>query len=338
MERRILGRTGLKVSAVGMGGIPIQRVSFAQAKEVTETAVRLGINFIDTARAYTDSEAKLAEVLVKHGDKIIIATKTMARSKDEMARDIEKSLQSLKVDCIDLYQLHNVKDEATLNRVLAPDGAVAALREAQQRGLVRFIGITGHIPSVLVKAVQTGEFDTVQFPFNPIETSAEKELLPLARELNLGTIAMKPFAGGALKNKVLTLRFILEQGFSTVIPGMDEVTQVKENVTAGQNPAPLNDEEKAALTAEVSVLGSTFCRRCEYCQPCPKGIDIPMVFLLDGYWTRYGLEDWAVDRYRPLKVKASECMQCGECEARCPYQLPVREMLKEAARHLESSK
>jgi len=335
MEMRVLGKTGLKVSAVGMGGIPIQRVSFPQARKVVEMAIRLGVNFFDTARAYTDSEDKLGEVLGRYRKDVIIATKTMARSKEEMAKDIDNSLQSLKVDCIDLYQLHNVKDEGSLERVLAPDGALAALKEAQDRGKIRFIGITGHIPSVLVKAVKTGEFDTVQFPFNPIETTGSEELLPLATELGVGTIAMKPFAGGALKNKVLTLRFILEQGFSTVIPGMDEVAQVNENVTAGQNPGPLTEEEKSALLGEVAILGSAFCRRCEYCQPCPRGIDIPMVFLLDGYWTRYGLKEWAVDRYRPLKAKASECMDCGECESRCPYQLPIREMLKEAAKHLE---
>ncbi len=335
MEMRQLGRTGLMVSAVGMGGIPIQRVDLAQAAEVIETAVGQGVNFIDTARAYTDSEAKLGQVLGRYREKVIIATKSTARCRDEMAAEIESSLRNLQVDCIDLYQLHNVKDDGALERVMAPDGAVKALKEAREAGKIRFVGITGHIPAILVKAIKTGEFDTVQFPFNPIETGGGAELLPLARKMNLGTIAMKPFAGGAIKNTVLSLRYILEQGFSTVIPGMDDPAQVAQNLAAGKDLRPMTGEERAMLEAEASSLGATFCRRCEYCQPCPQGIDIPTVFLLDGYWTRYGLKDWAVGRYRPMKVKASDCAECGECESRCPYQLPIREMLKAAAGHLE---
>lgn len=335
MELRELGRTGLKVSAIGLGGIPVQRISFSEAQKVIEAAIDRGINFIDTARGYTDSETKFGKVLPKWRDKVIIATKSMARTKDEMANEIEKSLTDLGLDYIDLYQLHNVKDDASLAKVLAPGGALEALREAQNSGKVRFVGITGHIPTILVKALRTGEFDTVQFPFNPIETSGSTDLLPLAGELNIGTIAMKPFAGGAIKSAVPSLRYILARGFSTVIPGMDDISQIEENVKAGINPAPLTAEEEEELMKETGRLGAGFCRRCEYCQPCPKGIDIPLVFLLDGYWTRYDLKDWAVDRYKPLKVKASECLDCGECESRCPYQLPIREMLKSAAANLE---
>lgn len=335
MQLRELGRTGLKVSAIGLGGIPVQRISFSESEKVIETAIDKGINFIDTARGYTDSETKFGKVLPKYRDQVIIATKSMARTKNEMAHEIEKSLTDLSVYYIDIYQLHNIKDDASLEKVMAPGGALEALREAQNSGKIRFVGITGHIPSILVKAVRTGEFDTIQFPFNPVETSGSLELLPLARELNIGTIAMKPFAGGAIKNAIPCLRYILSSGFSTVIPGMDDISQIEENIKAGNNPAPLTPDEEEELMKETGTLGAGFCRRCEYCQPCPKGIDIPLVFLLDGYWTRYGLKDWAVDRYKPLRVKASECLDCGECESRCPYQLPIREMLKSAAANLE---
>lgn len=333
MIQNRLGRTGLMVSAVGMGGIPVQRVDFSRAAEVTEYAISRGINFFDTARAYTDSEAKLGEVLRKHREEVIIASKTMARDKAAMSSEIDVSLQTLKVDYIDLYQLHNVKDDAALTQVLGAGGALAALKQAQKEGKIRFVGITGHIPDILVKAVRTGEFDTVQFPFNPIETGAVSELLPLAKELDLGIIAMKPFAGGAIRNKAASLRFILAAGFSTAIPGMEEMVQVEENTSAAAGSAQLTKEEEHLLDAEIKTIGERFCRRCEYCQPCSKGIDIPTVFLLDGYWTRYGLQGWAVERYQYLQVKADECIDCGQCEERCPYQLPIREMLKEAAGH-----
>ncbi|WP_418792026.1 aldo/keto reductase [Phosphitispora sp. TUW77] len=335
MQLRRLGKTGLQVSVIGFGGIPIQRVSYNQAAKVVEAAVAGGINFIDTARAYTDSESKLGDIIGDYRNKLIIATKSMARSKQDMIRDIDISLKELKTDFIDLYQLHNVKDEGSLEKVLAPGGALEALQDAKNCGKLRFIGVTGHIPDILVKAIRTGCFDTVQVPFNPVETAALDELLPLACEMNIGTIAMKPFAGGAFKNKAACLKFILNNGLTTTIPGMDEVSQVAENITAGQADFILSGEEKNLLAEEMELLGRKFCRRCEYCQPCPRGIDIPTIFLLEAYWTRYGLKKWAVERYQPMPAKISDCIDCGECEEKCPYSLPIREMLKEAGFHLK---
>jgi predicted aldo/keto reductase-like oxidoreductase len=335
MEYRKLGRTGLEVSAVSMGGIPVQRVDEAGAIQVIEAALKAGINFFDTARAYTDSERKFGRVFGRDRRGALIATKSMARTREDMAREIDRSLTDLQVSRIDLYQLHNVKDEGALEKVLSPDGALTALEEARRQGKISFIGITGHIPAILVKAAATGRFDTVQFPFNAIETVAADELIPLARRMNIGTIAMKPFAGGALTGGPAALRFILEHGVDTVIPGMDAVEQVALNAAAGAPVRPLTTEERTEVLREAAALGERFCRRCEYCQPCPEGIDIPMIFLLDGYYTRYDLKGWAVERYRPLPQKASHCVECGECEARCPYALPIREMLKESRRHME---
>ncbi len=333
MLKRTLGRTGLEVSAIGFGGIPIQRVSDEEASDIVNAAVENGITFFDTARAYTDSEAKFGRVFPKLKD-IVVATKSMARDKQGMSADIDRSLSLLGINTIDLYQLHNVKDMESLKKVLAPDGALAALKEAKDQGIISHIGITGHIPKVLVEALATGEFDTVQFPYNPVEREAEKELIPLAQKMDIGMIAMKPVAGGAIKNVELSLKFILDSPISTVIPGVDRLEQVSINSGVGKNFIPLTDQEKQVLHEEVDRLGSKFCRRCEYCQPCPEGIDIPMIFLLDGYWTRYGLQGWAVDRYKPLAKKAADCIKCGACEDRCPYSLPIREMLEEAGVHL----
>ncbi len=156
----------------------------------------------------------------------------------------------------------------------------------------------------------------------------------VARETGTGVIVMKPLAGGAFKNPALSLRYILTHPVSVVIPGMDTVKQVEENAAVGDSPLELSPEERRMLEEEVARLGNTFCRRCEYCQPCPQGIDIPMVFLLDGYYQRYGLKEWARQRYEGLKVKADACQECGECEERCPYDLPIRRMLKDAAGRL----
>ena len=335
MEYRKLGRTGIKVSAISMGGIPVQRVDETAAEQVIEAALAAGINFFDTARGYTDSEEKFGRVFGRNKSEAFVATKSMARTRGEMAAEIERSLDGLKIPRVDLYQLHNIKDEAALEKVLRPDGALAALKEAQQQGKIGFIGITGHIPGVLVKAVATGYFDTVQFPFNAIETAAAAELLPLAQKMNVGTIAMKPLAGGALTNAQAALRFILEHGIDTVIPGMDTVDQVRGNAVIGEPVRSMTEAERQSLMQEAAGLGERFCRRCEYCQPCPQGIDIPTVFLLNGYYTRYDLKQWAVERYRPLPRNASHCIECGECENRCPYELPIREMLKESRQNLE---
>lgn len=335
MDYRKLGRTGLLVSAVSMGGIPVQRVDESAAEDIIKCALETGINFFDTARAYTDSERKFGRVFGRNRQGGLIATKSMARTREAIAAEVDRSLADLQVEQIDLYQLHNVKDDAALEKVLAPDGALAALQEARRQGKIRFIGITGHIPKILVKAIGTGFFDTVQFPFNAIETAAAEELIPLAKKMNIGTIAMKPLAGGALTKAPAALRFILEQGLDTVIPGMDTAEQVMVNSEAGSPVRPLSAEERQELLREAASLGASFCRRCEYCQPCPQGIDIPMIFLLDGYWTRYNLKQWAVERYRPLPKNASHCVDCGECESRCPYELPIREKLIDSHRHLD---
>jgi predicted aldo/keto reductase-like oxidoreductase len=334
MEYRTLGKTGLKVSVVGFGGIPIQRVSAAEANAIVNRALDLGINFFDTARAYTDSEEKLGAALKARRKEAVIATKSMARTGEAMAADIKKSLETMDLDYIDLYQLHNVKSKRELDRVLSPDGALAALKEAKKEGLIRHIGITGHIKDFLSQTLVLGEIETVQFPFNAVETVGVPELLKQAGAMGKGVIVMKPLAGGALRNGNLALRYILEHDVTTVIPGMDSLQQVEENAGVGNAPLPLTAAERYALDEEVKTLGGAFCRRCEYCKPCGQNIDIPTVFLLDGYYTRYNLQDWARERYRALKAGADACIGCGECEERCPYNLPIRQMLAEAAARL----
>ena len=336
MEYRVLGKTGLNVSVIGFGGIPIQRVPEEEATLIINRALDLGINFFDTARGYTDSEAKLGAALKNRRNEAFIATKSMNRTAEGITADITKSLQTLGVDYIDLYQLHNVKDKAALEQVLSANGALEALIRAKSEGIIKHIGITGHIPAILLEALKTEEMETVQFPFNAVEAAEAAALLDLAEKTNTGIIVMKPLAGGAFENPDLALRFILEYPVSIVIPGMDKVEQVDKNVMVCRDFSPLSSEERKILTEEVQKLGAAFCRRCEYCQPCQQGIEIPIVFLLDTYYTRYNLQGWAKERYRGLKTMADTCIQCGECEERCPYNLPIREMLSNAAGRLAS--
>lgn len=327
MKFRMLGKTGLNVSVMGFGGIPIQRISAEEAVKVVHQALDAGINFFDTARNYTDSEEKLGAAFHGRRDEAIIATKSMARSKKGMAEDIRRSAKLFGAQYIDLYQMHNVKTAEDLDKVLAPGGALEALQEAKREGLVKHIGITGHIKDILIKALRTQLLETVQVPFNAVETDGAAELFRLAQDTNTGVIIMKPLAGGAFSNAQAALKYILSHPVTTVIPGMDSVQQARENAGIGTGDYQLSDEESKLLQGEVARLGQAFCRRCEYCQPCPAGVNIPAMFLLEGYYDRYNLQQWAIERYAAVDVKADACEDCGVCEEKCPYDLPIREML-----------
>ena len=330
MEYVTLGKTGLFVSRVGFGGIPIQRISSEECTKLFDSVVAHGINYIDTARAYTVSEAYLGEALRGRREQFILATKSMARSREDMARDIETSLNNLQTDYIDLYQIHN-PNMTQLDTVLAPGGAMEALQEAKAAGKIGHIGLTAHSPSVFERALELDEIETIMFPYNVVERQGE-ELIARCQEKNVGFIAMKPMAGGAIEDATLAMRYIVSNPAATiVIPGMYCEGEVEQNVAAAQNTAPLSEEERAAADAVLATLGEHFCRRCNYCAPCAVGISIPNVFLFEGYLSRYGLEDWARERYATLSVKASACIGCGACEDRCPYHLPIRQMLKESA-------
>jgi hypothetical protein len=334
MQKRQLGRTDMTVSAIGFGGIPIQGVSFDEADRILAAAVARGINFFDSARGYTDSEEKIGRALAGERGRIYLSTKSLARTAPEFAADIETSLRNFRADTIDLYQLHSIGTAADLERVLAPGGAYEALAAARAAGKVRWIGITGHSREIMLKALATGLFDTAQFPFNPIETEWETDVIPAAKAAGVGTICMKPLAGGALRNRSLALRFEITRGMDVVIPGMDAVEQVDENAAAGERIIPLAGDELAALEAERKLWGDKFCRRCGYCLPCPNGLNIPFLFLIDGYYTRYELTDWALARLSALPKKFADCTECGECLEKCPYGLPIPDMMKEAAKRI----
>ena len=330
MEYRILGKTGLKISRVGFGGIPIQKIDAEGTKTLMHQLKDAGVNFIDTARGYTVSEEYLGYALEGIREHFIIATKSMARTKEAMAADIDVSLKNLRTDYIDLYQIHNATPEQ-MQQVCAPGGALEALQEAKAAGKIGHIGLTSHSMDTFKLALDMDWVETFMFPYNIVETQAEK-LIHQCAEKNIGFIDMKPLAGGAIENGTLALRFICANPDVTVaIPGMAEAREITENIAACCDTTPLTGEEMAAINEVRSQLGTNFCRRCNYCQPCPQGINISGVFLFEGYLSRYGLGEWAKGRYATLPAKASACIGCGACEQRCPYNLPIRQMLKTAA-------
>lgn len=335
MEKRQLGRTQMQVSAISFGALPIQRCSLQEAGPVLSRALDEGINFIDTARAYSDSEEKIGMHISKRRSEYYLASKSMARSAEKMKKDIELSLELLKTDYIDLYQVHNIKKREDIETVLAPGGAFEALLEMKRRGKIRFIGVTGHSFDLLVEAIKTDKFDTVQVPYNIIEQNAANELFPLARKLNMGIIAMKPLGGGQIEHIEYSLRFVLQQENLVAIPGMDTEQHVCQNILAMNPVRPLTQEELSELEKEADIVGKTFCRRCGYCLPCTVGIDIPQIFVFRLQYNRYGLTKAIPDRYKGMPVKASACVDCKICETRCPYDLPIRTWLKEMVEKLE---
>ena len=328
MEYRILGKTGLRISRMGLGGIPVQRIDAEGTKALVHRLHAEGVNFIDTARAYTVSEEYLGYALEGIRQDFVLATKSMARTKEAMAKDIDLSLQKLRTDYIDLYQIHN-PSPADLERVQAPGGALEALLEARQAGKIGHIGITLHPVELFDQVLLLDWVETIMFPYNLVETQAQAQIRACG-ERNIGFIAMKPLAGGAIDDATLALRFICQNpDVTVVIPGMATQQELEQNIAAVSDSAALTAQEQTAIQAVRDTLGSQFCCRCNYCAPCTAGISIYTMFLLEGYYNRYNLKDWATARYNATEKKASDCIGCGICETRCPYNLPIRQMLKQ---------
>ena len=336
MKKNILGKTGLEVTCLGFGGIPIQRLTEQEAIDVIKELKNQGINFIDTAIGYTVSEGYIGKALKEVGrESFYIATKAMGYTYDTMKAYIEQSLRQLDVDYIDLYQIHNVSKQEQFDSVVSENGAFKALLEAKEKGLIKHIGVTSHNISMVEKFLEYDIIETIQFPFNVVEQQAV-EVFKKAKEKNVGVLAMKPLAGGAIQDGEIALKYIFNSGLVTVaIPGMDSVEQVIKNSSVANNLSPLIEEDNKKIEDIRKVLGNDFCRRCGYCLPCPQKIDIPSMFLFEGYITRYNLKDWAKGRYDTLAIKADSCVKCGLCETKCPYNLSIRKKLEDVIKAFE---
>lgn len=329
MRERTLGRTGLKIRALGFGGIPIQRISEEDAIRVVRRCYELGVNYFDTARMYTVSEERIGKALKDVRDEVIIATKSARRTREGVLEDLEISLRKLGTDWIDVYQLHSVLKKEEWEQITAPKGALEALYEARDEGKIHHLGITSHSPELLTEVMKRDIFEVVLVPYNYLTTPSTEELLSLCHERRVGTVIMKPFGGGALSNASTALKYILSNGnVDVVIPGMMSIAEVEENVAVSAGPYTLSAEEMKFIEKDRRDLGDQFCHGCDYCQPCPQGI--PISFVLRAEMQFLKLTGWTPQHERQFQVakaKVPTCLKCGECESRCPYQLPIRELL-----------
>lgn len=328
MKNVRLGRTDLMVSEVGFGGIPIINVGMEDAIALLRHCFELGITFFDTANMYGDSEKKMGAALETVRDQVVLATKTLKRDAEGAARHVEQSLESLKTRAIDIYQLHQVANWETLDQVLAPGGAYEALDKARSDGKVRFIGLSSHNTRTAVEACRTGRFDTVQIPFNFIEQDASKELFGVAEEMDMAVIGMKPLAGGVLERADLCFRFLQQYPKMVPIPGMRAIEEAEEIVQLYRMRQALTDQQRKEIEEIRSELGTKFCRRCEYCMPCQQEIHIPTALGVQAFVKRLPPAVTIAMVDANMK-KAETCIECGECVEKCPYELPIPDLIKE---------
>ncbi|HWR45724.1 aldo/keto reductase [Sporomusa sp.] len=341
MQYRTLGKTGLTISEVGFGCIPIIRLETSQAVKTLRHAYDRGITFYDTANAYRDSEDKIGRAFSGMRDKIVIATKTGRRDGAGALEHLENSLRMLQTEYIDLYQLHQVSREQDWEVATAAGGALEVVTKAQEQGKIRHIGVTSHSLSMALRLVKTGLFSTVQFPFNFIEDAAKDDLRELAIKMSIGFIVMKPFAGGMIDNATIAFKFLRQFPEMLPIPGFDSPEAVDEILAFYNEVNTVTDDDLVLMDKYRDELGKQFCRRCEYCQPCPHGVSITPAM---GYQViaRRMSPAVAVDFARPAMESVEQCVECGECLSRCPYDLPIPEMLKKHysmyKNHLASTK
>ena len=346
MEKRVLGRTGWEVSAISFGAIKLPRARQKQCTEALNRALDLGINYIDTADCYGDSEEKIGKALKHRRNEFYLSTKIDQRDGKGARKTLERSLKRLKCDTIDLIQLHDCKGR-DYDKAIAPGGVVEEMKKAQTEGKAVEIGITVHSNiNTMRRAIESGEFATIMVAYNLLDREhVGAEVVPSAHEHGMGVICMKPLAGGRLANeRELTgleegetslaqaaLQFVLSNDMVTcAIPGMTKVSEVEQNLKVVQEFRKLSISEIRDLVEKVGNVGKDFCCNCGYCLPCPQEINIPDVFRFEGYYTRYGMQEWAKEQYAALDVKAEECAECEECMEKCPYGLEIPRLLKKA--------
>lgn len=352
MEKRILGKTGWEISVIGFGAIKLPKLNERECELLLNRAIDLGINFIDTADCYGDSEDKIGKVLHRRRTQFYLSTKIDERDKIGVLRKLERSLMRLKTDYIDLVLFHDVRGDE-YERLLA-QGGFEALMNAKQQGKILEIGISiHHSLSIMKKVIDSDLFSTLMIAYSPIdEDRLSPDIIPTAYQKGIGLIAMKPLAGGRLgENKgwkkeifhgespaQVCLRYILSNPYITcAIPGMINLKELEENIKVAQNPRSLSFEETSRLMDWIGDVGKGFCRNCGYCLPCPEEIPIPDIFRIENYFENYGLKDWAISQYLSITNNADKCNSCYHCVQRCPYGVPVPERIKEIHQKLTSS-
>ncbi len=326
MEKVRLGRTNLAVSRSGFGGLPLQRISRAEATLLLRKAYDQGINLFDTARRYRDSEAMIGSALAEVRQNIILATKTTAVDEAALFSDLETSLQKLNTDYIDLYQLHDPKQYPAVSAI---DGLCEALLKAREKGMIRFFGLTSHKLTIAVRAAESRFFDTVQFPLSSLSSSTDFTLIDICRQEDVGLLAMKPLAGGVLTNAASAFAFLRQ--FGNVVPlwGIQKEWELDEFITLEANPPSLDRELQQVIDKDRKELAGSFCRGCGYCLPCPVNIPIPTAARIASFLQKTKPERWFTAEWQAQMELIEECQECGQCMAQCPYELDTPNLLKE---------
>ena len=325
----VLGKTGMEVKRLGFGSIPIQRVDERQAVETVVHAIQRGVDFIDTSRAYTTSERRIGIALRETGKKVILATKSMEQSADGVRRDVETSLKELGRDKIELYQCHFVKDFEAYHRVTSGGGALEGLLKAREEGLIEHVGISSHNLDVLERVIDDGLFETIMLCYSFLEPKAEKTVIPRALAGDIGVIVMKAFSGGAIGNARLAIKYALALGGTVVIPGVENRELFDENWEIFLGNLTLDRKERRQIEAIRSEFDKQFCRRCDYCQPCPEGISIQHLLGIRFIVKRMGPEVLHSEWIKSGVDAARNCTGCGVCMERCPYELPIPDLIRE---------
>ena len=318
MKMKRLGRTGLMVTENSFGALPLQRRSVDDAVAILRRAYDHGINFYDTARAYSDSEFKIGKALGSVRKNIVIATKTAATTKQAVTQQLEASLKELNTDYIDLYQLHN---PSRLPDPEDPQSSYAALKEARQKGLIRFFGITNHRLESARQALNSGLYDTLQFPLSYLSNPTELKIASIAKEKDVGFIAMKALSGGLLTNARACFAFFSQYDNIVPIWGIQDARELDEFMAAANENVRMTPEYEALIGRDRKALSGEFCRGCGYCEPCPAGIKISWCARMDKLLTRAVWQNFITDEWRAEMDKIDGCTLCGSCKLRCPYGL-----------------
>jgi predicted aldo/keto reductase-like oxidoreductase len=329
MNRVVLGKTGIEAVRFGFGGIPIQRVSEREAVEVVLHALQKGMDFIDTSRMYTNSETRIGKALRETDKKVTVATKSFSRTADGILKDIETSLEQLQLDYIDLYQCHSVSNEEEYRTVTGPGGALKGLMRAKEQGIIGHAGITSHSLDLLEKAVDDGLFETIMVCYSFLEPAAADKVIPKAREKQIGILAMKPLSGGVIESPAAALKWVFRCPDVLVLAGVEKKEYIDLNWEVFQGDPALTDEEQLAIERIGAEFKNKFCRRCDYCLPCPANIPIQFALGVQSMVRRMGTQILQQPMFKGIWENARNCTECGDCMQRCPYELPIPDMIKE---------
>ncbi len=328
MEKVRLGRTGLVVTRLGWGGIPIQRVGDDEAVSVIRAVIDMGVDLLDTARAYTNSEHRVGLALEGTHKPVVLSSKSQVRTA-QIYDDVHESLRQLKVKKIDIYHLHAISTMEDYDKAMGPGGAYEGLCRARDEGLIDHIGLSSHNLDVLVRTVDEGRVSVIMACYGFLEPDAAAKVFPLARARDVGVMAMKPFSGGVVENAGAALRFVMSTEGIVPIPGTETLEKARENWKVFTEGGPLTEADKEYIEAVRKEFDRRFCRRCDYCQPCTEQIYIQFVLGLKSTIKRFGAQVREAGWMKDMIEKGRNCTECGECLRRCPYQLPIPDLIKE---------